>query len=311
MPSTFTASNGYEKIGSGEQDNTWGAALDNDMDLIDQSVDGVTKIVLTASSFSLNIQDGVLSDGRCKVIIFQGSPAGPVAVSITPTNIQKYYWIVNQSSQSVILSNGAGATLSVAATSTAPAFCDGAGNVVGLQAGNNNFSGIAVSGNATIGGTLTVTGNSTLGGTTTVDIITANEYYRQGQTIGEYINSLIPSITSMNGNLVISAIGFQGVSGGGWNTFTFGTVPGTRVMIAIGSGTGSDGDKIPVPFPFTTSQMIATCALGDVAASSGNNLDQIHVHMVGDTISATASDNEGHSFPVTVNWFGMCWLNNQ
>lgn len=312
MPSTYTASNGIEKVGIGEQANTWGQSLNNDLDLIDQSLDGMANIVLTGNTYTLNVSDGSVSNGRCRVILFSGSPSGTVTVTINPSNITKSYWIVNRTTQSVVLSNGSGTTLTIASNTTAPAFCDGLGNVTGFLSGNNSFSGgITVVGDSTFAGqlnvnTIAVNGWETINGNLTVD----GSLTVAGQTISALVSSLIPSLTSMPGNLICS-FGSASVSGGVWYIFTFGTTPGTRFRIAIGAGIGTDGQTVPLPSGFSAANALATCSLGQVSATTGHQLGNIDVYITSQTtINARASDGSGNNFAVTANWMAVAWANN-
>src|ERR1039457_3251289 len=107
MAETWTTSNGLTKPTTGTDSGTWGLFLNTDFDLLDNAIDGVEYITLSGGAYNLNIADGAASNGRYTVVVFQGSLGGPVAVSITPVNIQKVYWIANESTQAVTLSNGA------------------------------------------------------------------------------------------------------------------------------------------------------------------------------------------------------------
>lgn len=190
---------------------------------------------------------------------------------------------------------------------------------------------LAVTGNATVGGTLGVTGattlhNTTVSGTLNVSGATTLAGLNAGattvsslnvgaQTLAQVIDTAIASggaPSSLNGSDVISSISAQAVTNGTWEIFTFGTVAGTRVEIAIGSGTAGNGATIPMPTGFNTINLIATANLGAVnTGASGNNITTFDIGVSGGTITATAGDFSGHSYTVTANWFAIAWLTGQ
>lgn len=311
MASTYTSSNGIQEPATGDLVNTWGVAVNNNMDLIDQSLDGFVNISLSASSVSLAITNGTLSNGRCRVIEFTGSPSGTVAVTITPSNISKVYWIINSTAQILNIGNGTGATCAIPANTTAPAFCDGTGNVYGLQSGNSVFSSLTA-------GTLAVSGTSSFGGVLTAD--TANVVFGSPSTVllnggstnlTAYINSLIPTLTSLSGTLVISNISVQSVTGGFWVVFTFGTTSGTRILLAFGAGTTStSGSTIPLPSGgFNFSNTLSFATVGATASSSGNQLDMFSVSVNSSgVITMSSGDQSGHTFPITAVWSAVSWV---
>ena len=73
MASSYTANLGIEKIGSGEQAGTWGTTTNLNFDIIDRAVNGVTSIALSGTTSTLLTDDGVLSEGGNKVLVFTGS----------------------------------------------------------------------------------------------------------------------------------------------------------------------------------------------------------------------------------------------
>ena len=127
MPSTYTASNGIQKPATGEQTGIWGTTYNTNYDLLDHAIDGFVSIALTGTTQSLPITDGVASNGRYKVVKFTGSPGGTCTVTVSPNTAKKLYWFQNASDQSVIISQGSGATVTIAAGKHRIVSCDGAG----------------------------------------------------------------------------------------------------------------------------------------------------------------------------------------
>ncbi len=126
MASTFS-NTGLELIATGEQSGTWGTTTNENWELIEEAVDGVVSVALSATTATLVTSDGVSSTGRHKVVNFTGTPGGTCTVTITPNDMQKVYLIRNSSDQTVTLTQGSGGNVNVATGKTKIVYCDGAG----------------------------------------------------------------------------------------------------------------------------------------------------------------------------------------
>ena len=298
----------------------WGTELNSNFGFIDTAVDGVEYITLSGGAYNLNIADGAASNGRYKVVIFNGTPGGPVAVSITPVNIQKVYWIVNESSQSVTLSNGSGSPLTVPANTTAPAFCDGAGNVIGLLSGNTSttFNGVTDTGNLTVAGATALTGVVNLGSTIGVaglatinggiqsngTLVSAGTTDLNGpinigsQTLAQYIQSQsIPSIS------------MQGTANGQFVVSYFTGAAGSRTAFATGTGVAPNGVAAALPTGFIAANTAFGAALHDINTfSTAQPLSGISVSINSSgVVTCTATDNNGHNFTGVATWTASCF----
>jgi hypothetical protein len=127
MPSTYTDNGGIEKIATGEQSGSWGSTTNLNFDILDRITNGVGSLSLSGASSNLQTADGALSDGQFKVLILGGSPGVTHTITVLPNNAQKLYFIQNSTSQSVIISQGAGADVTVSAGKNDIIYCDGAG----------------------------------------------------------------------------------------------------------------------------------------------------------------------------------------
>jgi hypothetical protein len=128
MPSSFTRNLGLEKPATGEQAGTWGETADKDYDLIDAAVDGNQNISI-GGGYNLNTAAGSASDGRNKVIIWNGTLTADATINITPNTAEKLYIMQNATSGgfSLIFSQGTGGTYTLRAGASAIIYCDGAG----------------------------------------------------------------------------------------------------------------------------------------------------------------------------------------
>lgn len=128
MASTYTANNGIEKIGTGEQSGTWGSTTNTNFDIIDRSLNGVGSITLSGTSHTLTTTDGVASDGHYRILVLGGSPTGTNTITISPNDQDKLYFVHNTTDQTATFTQGSGSNVSVSAGETAIIFADGAGS---------------------------------------------------------------------------------------------------------------------------------------------------------------------------------------
>lgn len=127
MPSTYTANNGIEKIGTGEQSGTWGDTTNINFDIVDRALNGVGAISLSGTTHTLTTSDGALSDGQYKVLVLGGSPTGTNTITITPNDQDKLFLVQNNSGESATFTQGSGGNATVPDGEAAWVFADGAG----------------------------------------------------------------------------------------------------------------------------------------------------------------------------------------
>ena len=138
MASTFTASSGLEKPGSGEQAGSWGETVNNNFDIIDRVSSGFFNLSLTGSSSTLTATDGTPSNGHYKVLFCTGTLGSLHTVTIAPNNKSKLYLVNNATTgnQSVKFQQGggSGSTVTVASGVTAWIYADGTGGNANVRA---------------------------------------------------------------------------------------------------------------------------------------------------------------------------------
>jgi len=153
MPSTFTTNTGIEKPAQGEQSGSWGITVNTNSDILDRALNGVVSLSLSGTSSNLTTNNGSTSDGQNKVLLCSGTLAAAHTITILPADAQKVYYVKNSSSQTLIFSQGSGAsTASLPTGSFAIIYADGNNNVVNLiddsQAGQLKQNGVAVTSSA-------------------------------------------------------------------------------------------------------------------------------------------------------------------
>ena len=147
MASTYTVNTGIELIANGEQSGTWGNTTNTNLQIVDRLTSGVGSIALSGTTHTLSTSDGALSDGQYKVLVFGGSPSGTNTVTVSPNDQSKQYFIVNNSGQSIIISQGSGASVTIADGSTDIIYCDGAGSGAAVTSFSTDLSGVLASAN--------------------------------------------------------------------------------------------------------------------------------------------------------------------
>jgi hypothetical protein len=129
MASTYTNNSGLEKIGSGEQAGTWGDTTNNNLDIIDRTVNGVLTLTISGNT-TLTASDGTLSNGHYKIVILSGSPATAFNLTIDPNDQQKWYIFKNSTGQTATIKQGSGSgtTVSIIDGTTKIVYADGTGS---------------------------------------------------------------------------------------------------------------------------------------------------------------------------------------
>ena len=114
MPSTYSSSLRLELQATGENANTWGTKTNNNLNLLQQAIAGYVQITLTSASatYTLDIADASVSNGRNAFIKFVGTVAS--AISVVVPDVAKGYWVKNSATGSALTfrtSSGTGFTL--------------------------------------------------------------------------------------------------------------------------------------------------------------------------------------------------------
>ena len=126
---TYTSANAIKKISTGDESGTWGDSTNNNFDIIDRAANGFVSIALSSTSYTLSLSTtAVLSDGHYKAVNFTGTPGGTCTVTLEQNNKARMYMIVNSTNQSLSITQGSGANVTIAATKSAIVLADGAGS---------------------------------------------------------------------------------------------------------------------------------------------------------------------------------------
>jgi len=175
MASVYTNDLRLEEIGSGEQSGSWGDTTNTNLELIAEAFSfGTEAITTNADTHATTIADGATDAGRSMFLKYTGTLDSACTITIGPNTVSKLWFIENgtSGSQNIIIKQGSGATITIAAGQTKAIYSNGAGSggamvdafaslsVVDLIVSDDLIVGddLGVTGLVTIGETLAVTG---------------------------------------------------------------------------------------------------------------------------------------------------------
>jgi hypothetical protein len=132
MASTFS-NLGLNLQATGENSGTWGSITNVNLQDIDAAISGVYPITVTGNTtlaFTTNSSSTTYTDevGRNKIIVLNGSLSA-TTITITTPNIEKDYVIINNSGATATISAGGSTTVSIATSTKAYIYVDGANAV--------------------------------------------------------------------------------------------------------------------------------------------------------------------------------------
>ena len=158
MASTYTANTGLEKIASGEQAGTWGTTTNRNFDIIDDALNGVLTVDVSGNT-TLTTSDGSLSNGHHKVILLTDSVSSAFNLTIAPNDVQKWYFVNNNTDQiaTALQGGGSGTTVAIGAGASAIIYADGAGTNANVATVSTDVLGDS---SPQLGGNLDVNGKN-------------------------------------------------------------------------------------------------------------------------------------------------------
>ena len=126
MTSTYTTRVRLEKQGSGENPNSWGTILNqNVINLVDEAVAGYTVVSVSGTPLTLTTNDGTSDQSRSASLEFAGTLTANVTITIP--SVSKTYFVHENTSGSfaVILKTTSGSGLTLPQSKNTFIACDG------------------------------------------------------------------------------------------------------------------------------------------------------------------------------------------
>jgi len=146
---------GLRLMATGENDGTWGAQTNDNLNRIEDSISGFATIAVSANTtltFTTQPTSYVDENGRNKILVFTGTPGA--TKTITLPDIEAHYFVQNDTDSSLIFqSGGAAVTYTLPAGRDTAIFSDGSDEVFNALANLDvtTINGIDPSNSATKG----------------------------------------------------------------------------------------------------------------------------------------------------------------
>ena len=130
MTSTFVNDLRLNEMATGDQSGSWGTVTNTNLELIGEAFGyGTEAITTNADTHTTTIADGATDAGRSMFLKYTGTLDSACTITIGPNTVNKMWFIENATtgSQNIIISQGSGANITIAAGQTKAVYSDGAG----------------------------------------------------------------------------------------------------------------------------------------------------------------------------------------
>ena len=154
-----------KEIATGDESGTWGTSTNTNLELIAEAFSfGTEAITTNADTHTTTIADGSTDPGRAIYLKYTGTLDSACTITIAPNTISKLWFIENgtSGSQSIIISQGSGANVTIPTGKIKAVFSDGAGSGAAITVAFNPLDlGSSSSINGTALGTVTASTTDT------------------------------------------------------------------------------------------------------------------------------------------------------
>ena len=131
MASTYVNDLRLNEMATGDQSGSWGTVTNLNLELIGEAFSyGTEAITTNADTHTTTIADGAADPGRSMFLKYTGTLDSACTITIGPNTVSKVWFIENSTtgSQNIIISQGSGANVTIAAGQTKAVYSDGAGS---------------------------------------------------------------------------------------------------------------------------------------------------------------------------------------
>ena len=128
---TFVNDLRLKEIATGDESGTWGASTNTNLELIGEALGyGTEAITTNANTHTSTVADGSTDPARSMYIKYTGTLDSACTITIAPNTMSRVQFIENATSgsQNIIISQGSGANITIAAGKTKIVYLDGAGS---------------------------------------------------------------------------------------------------------------------------------------------------------------------------------------
>ena len=120
-----------KEIATGDESGTWGTSTNTNLELIGEALGyGTEAITTNADTHTTTVADGATDPGRAMYIEYTGTLDSTCTITIAPNTLNRVHIIENgtSGSQSIIIKQGSGATVTIPTGATKMVYLDGAGS---------------------------------------------------------------------------------------------------------------------------------------------------------------------------------------
>jgi len=132
-----------KEIATGDESGTWGTSTNTNLELIGEALGfGTEAITTNADTHTTTIADGSSDAGRALYIKYTGTLDSACTITIGPNTMKRVHIIENATSgsQNIIISQGSGANVTIAPSTTKAVYLDGAGSGAAVVDAYNTLS---------------------------------------------------------------------------------------------------------------------------------------------------------------------------
>lgn len=143
MASTYVNDLRLNEMATGDQSGSWGTVTNTNLELIGEAFSyGTEAITTNADTHTTTIADGASDPGRAMFLKYTGTLDSACTITIGPNTVSKMWFIENATSgsQNIIISQGSGANVTIAAGQTKAVYSDGAGSGAAFVDAFNSLS---------------------------------------------------------------------------------------------------------------------------------------------------------------------------
>jgi len=287
MASSYSNPLRLEEIGVGEASGTWGTKTNTTISNLATALASKSKNIGSDANATFTMPDGTADDIRAfHLKITSATLTATRTVTIAPNTVNKV-WIIDNAttgSQSIVISQGSGANITIPNGQCKVVYTDGAG------AGAAVIDALA---DLNLSGTTTIANASITNGTftgTQVDILSQGDIRLQDSTGGQYVALQAPATVASNVTLTLPAtdgtadqvLSTDGAgvldwvtSGGAYNAWLIKTgaytaLPGDQLIVNSGSAV-----TITLPASPTAGQTVVMKNRGAGLVTVGRNSSNI------------------------------------
>ena len=211
-----------KEIATGDESGTWGSSTNTNLELIAEAFSfGTEAITTNADTHTTTIADGSTDPGRSLFLKYTGTLDSTCTITIGPNTVSKLWFIENATSgsQSIIISQGSGANITIPNGQTKAVYSDGAGSGAAIVdafvdldlTGTTTTAALTASGNITTTGTVSVAGGSSNGVVVSQGAISIKnggaqsyiDFYCESSN-AHYARILAPAHSAFSGNITLT-----------------------------------------------------------------------------------------------------------